>query len=103
MLANALVIDGQLDAAEAFLRPHEDASPRPRAPLHDGAPRLRAGAAVGRDGRTGRRPQGVRESLALLDGLPLRYDLARVNFAYGQTLRRAGKRREADAVISTAR
>jgi len=35
------------------------------------------------------------ESLALLDGLPLRYDLARVNFAYGQTLRRAGKRREA--------
>jgi DNA-binding CsgD family transcriptional regulator len=43
------------------------------------------------------------ESLALLDGLPLRYDLARVNFAFGQTLRRAGKRREADAVISTAR
>jgi DNA-binding NarL/FixJ family response regulator len=40
--------------------------------------------------------------LRLLDG-PLRYDQARVNFAYGQTLRRAGKRREADAVIATAR
>ena len=54
------------------------------------------------------RPGPVRElhraeSLALLDGLPLRNDLARVNFAYGQTLRRAGKRREADTVISTAR
>ena len=38
-----------------------------------------------------------------MDGLPLRYDRARVNFAYGQTLRRAGKRRQADEVISTAR
>lgn len=43
------------------------------------------------------------ESLAQLDGLPLRYDAARVNFAYGQTLRRAGKRRAADAAISAAR
>ena len=33
----------------------------------------------------------------------MRYDTARVNFAYGQTLRRAGKRRQADAVIGTAR
>lgn len=38
-----------------------------------------------------------------MDGLPLRYDLARVNFAYGQTLRRAGKRRAADTVMATAR
>ena len=37
------------------------------------------------------------ESLRLLEDLPLRYDRARVNFAYGQTLRRAGRRREADA------
>ncbi len=35
--------------------------------------------------------------------MPLRYDTARVNFPFGQTLRRAGKRRQADAVISTAR
>ncbi len=35
--------------------------------------------------------------------MPLRYDLARINFAYGQTLRRASKRREANAVINTAR
>ena len=43
------------------------------------------------------------EGIELLDGLGLRYDQARVNFAYGQTLRRAGKRRVADAVIGTAR
>ena len=57
-------------------------------------------------GATGDLPAARRafdEALALLDGLPLRYDVARVNFAYGQTLRRAGKRREADAVIGTAR
>ena len=41
--------------------------------------------------------------MELLNGLPLGYDTARVNFAYGQTLRRAGKRRQADAVIGTAR
>ena len=35
--------------------------------------------------------------------LPLVYDRARVNYAYGQTLRRAGKRREADVVVTAAR
>ena len=83
--------------------PARGPGPRSRAPLHHGAPRLRAGPAIGRDGRSAAARRAFEESLALLDGLPLRYDLARVNFAYGQTLRRAGKRREADAVISTAR
>jgi ATP/maltotriose-dependent transcriptional regulator MalT len=41
--------------------------------------------------------------LALIQDLPLRYDRARGQFIYGQTLRRAGKRREADAMISAAR
>lgn len=41
--------------------------------------------------------------LDLLNGLPLRYGSARVDSAFGQTLRRAGKRRQADRVISTAR
>jgi len=103
VLANALVIDGQLDAAEEFLRPHEDLA---RARGHRST-MARLGYARGRLlGAMGDLPgarQVFDESLALLDGLPLRYDLARVNFAYGQTLRRAGKRREADAVIGTAR
>jgi DNA-binding CsgD family transcriptional regulator len=103
VLANALVIDGQLAAADVFLRPHED---RARARGHRST-MARLGYARGRLlGAMGDLPAARRafeESLALLDGLPLRYDLARVNFAFGQTLRRGGKRREADAVISTAR
>ena len=44
--------------------------------------------------RTGPRP---------LEHLPLPYDRARVNLAHGQTLRRAGKRREAHTARGNAR
>ena len=103
VLANALVIDGRLAEADAFLLPYED---RARARKHRSA-MARLGYARGRLlGAQGDLPAArakFEASLSLLDGLPLRYDQARVNFAYGQTLRRAGKRREADAVITTAR
>ncbi|MET0896501.1 MAG: LuxR C-terminal-related transcriptional regulator [Mycobacterium sp.] len=103
LLGNALVLDGQLDAADAFLRPHEE---RAKVRGHRSA-QARLGYARGRlhgalgDIHAARR--SFEASLELLNGLPLRYDTARVNFAFGQTLRRAGKRRQADAVISTAR
>jgi ATP/maltotriose-dependent transcriptional regulator MalT len=103
LLANALVLDGQLEAADAFLQPHER---RASARGHRSA-QARLGYARGRlhgalgDVHAARR--SFEASLELLSGLPLRYDTARVNFAYGQTLRRAGKRRQADEVISTAR
>jgi ATP/maltotriose-dependent transcriptional regulator MalT len=103
LLANALVVDGQLDAADAFLKPHEQ---RAKARSHRSA-QARLGYARGRlhgalgDVHAARR--SFEASLELLNGLPLRYDTARVNFAFGQTLRRAGKRRQADAAISTAR
>ncbi len=42
-------------------------------------------------------------ALSLLAPLPLTYDRPRVHFAFGQTLRRAGRRAEADAVLATAR
>ena len=103
VLANALVIDGQLAAADEFLRPHES---RARARGHRST-MARLGYARGRLlGAMADLPGARRafdEALGLLDGMPLRYDLARINFAYGQTLRRAGKRRAADAVIGTAR
>lgn len=103
LMANALVLDGQLEAADAFLRPHEQ---RAHARGHRSA-QARLGYARGRlhgalgDAHAARR--SFEASLELLAGLPLRYDTARVNFAYGQTLRRAGKRREADTVIGVAR
>nr|WP_137147732.1 LuxR family transcriptional regulator [Mycolicibacterium sp. CR10] len=103
LLANALVLDGRLEDADSFLRPHEQ---RAKSRAHRSA-QARLGYARGRlhgalgDIHSARR--SFEASLELLHGLPLRYDTARVNFAYGQTLRRAGKRRQADAVISTAR
>lgn len=103
VLANAMVLDGHPDAAEAFIDPHRQRADR-RAQR---STRARFGYVRGRilgaAGDIDAARRAFDEALALLDGLPLRYDLARVNFAYGQTLRRAGKRRDADAVIGTAR
>ncbi len=102
-MGNALVLNGELEAADAFLRPHEQ---RAREREHRSA-QARLGCARGRLlgalGDVTAAREVFEESLTLLDGLALRYDAARVNMAYGQTLRRAGKRRAADAVIGTAR
>lgn len=102
-LGNALVLDGDLTAADALLRPHEQ---RAKARGHRSA-QARLGAVRGRllgaSGDIASASGAFEHSLSLLDGLPLRYDTARVNFTYGQTLRRAGKRREADAAIGAAR
>lgn len=101
--ANALVIEGRLAEAEDFLRPHL----RLARERDHRSTQARLGYARGRLlGARGDLPasrEAFEEALALLEPLPLVYDRARVTFAYGQTLRRAGKRREADAVISAAR
>jgi DNA-binding CsgD family transcriptional regulator len=101
--ANALVLVGRYDDADAFLRRHEqraaDAGP-------DSA-RARLAYARGRwHGQRGDLDAAracFEHGLDLLGPLPLRYDRARVHFAYGQTLRRAGRRADADAVIAAAR
>jgi DNA-binding CsgD family transcriptional regulator len=103
ILANALVVDGKLDAAEEFLQSQELVADE----MGHRSTQARLGYARGRLlGATGDlvgARRSFERSLSLLDGLPLRYDLARVNFAYGQTLRRAGKRGEADPVLAAAR
>ena len=101
--ANALVIEGHYAEAETFLEPHEHLA---KERGHRSA-QARLGYARGRLlGATGDLPaarDAFENSAALLADLPLPYDRARTHFAWGQTLRRAGKRREADAVLQTAR
>ncbi|MFD7599722.1 AAA family ATPase [Streptomyces mirabilis] len=103
MYANALVMTGRLDEADTFLGPHEDLAAR-RA--HRSA-MARLGLARGRltaaRGNADAARQEFEQALTRLEHLPLPYDRAQVNFAYGQTLRRAGKRREADTVLKNAR
>lgn len=101
--ANALVMVGRVDEASEFLDPYERlAQERGHA------------SSLAKIGYVRGRIQGVRgeleharatfdTALATLDLLPMPYDRARINFAYGQTLRRAGKRRDADAVLELAR
>lgn len=103
LLANAMVLEGDLDGAETFLRPHEQ---RAKSRGHRSAAARLAyarGRLFGARGDINAARRAFDDALELLDGLPLRYDAARINFAYGQTLRRAGKRRAADEVISVAR
>jgi DNA-binding CsgD family transcriptional regulator len=101
--ANALVIKGRYAEAEAFLSDHER---RARVRDHRSA-QARLGSARGRLhgalGDIAAARASFEGALELLEPLPLAYDRARVNFSYGQTLRRAGKRREADGVIAAAR
>lgn len=101
--AAALIAEGRLDEADVFLRPHET---RAREEQHRSA-QARLATARGRWHGARGDLAGVRatfdRALELLDGLPLRYDRARVTFAYGQALRRAGRRRDAEALLSSAR
>ncbi|KPI15373.1 transcriptional regulator, LuxR family [Actinobacteria bacterium OK074] len=92
--ANALVMTGRLDEADTFLAPYEEPATR------RGLARGRLAAARG-DIDAAR--EEFEQALAHLEHLPLPYDRARVTFAYGQTLRRAGKRREADTALQNAR
>ncbi|MDI6626104.1 MAG: LuxR C-terminal-related transcriptional regulator [Rhodococcus sp. (in: high G+C Gram-positive bacteria)] len=101
--ANALIVEGRLDEADAFLTPHEArVAERGHRSAH-----ARLACARGRwHGATGDMNSArasFEDALDSLMPLPLVYDRARVNYAYGQTLRRAGKRREADVVVTAAR
>lgn len=101
--ANALVVVGRHDEVDAFLRPHEE---RAEAAGHRSASARLAyarGRWQGVQGDLDAARASFDRALERLEPTPLRYDRARVRFAYGQTLRRAGRRAEADAVISAAR
>lgn len=103
LYGNALVMTGRVDEADEFLRPHEE-----RAAERDHrSAKARLGYVRGRIHASRGDIDAAREvfenSLDAISSLPLPYDRARINFAYGQTMRRAGRRRDADAVIRAAR
>lgn len=103
LYAHALIVEGRYDDADIFLARHE----RRAAELGRISAQARLGGArghlLGVQGDLDGARRVYAAALERLDGLPLRYDRARVRFSYGRTLRRAGKRREADAEITTAR
>ncbi|SFT08198.1 regulatory protein, luxR family [Saccharopolyspora flava] len=103
MHAHALILLGRLDEADEFLTPHEKlAEQRGHASM-----RARLAAARGRlhgaRGDVTAASASFDEALELISALPLRYDQARINFAYGQTLRRLRRRARADVVLNAAR
>ncbi|WP_427130481.1 AAA family ATPase [Pseudarthrobacter sp. S9] len=101
--ANALVMVGRVEEADAFLVPHEQLAARrghrsTLARLSYVRGRIQAAAGDLDAART-----TFRDGLAQLEALPLPFARARVKFAYGQSFRRAGKRREAAAMLAEAR
>lgn len=103
MYALALIAEGAYDEAEAFLLRHERHAAELVRPSAQARLRAARGQLSGARGDLDHARAAFTEALEQLDGMPLRYDRARVRLNYGQILRRAGKRREADAELSTAR
>lgn len=103
VLANALVIEGRLDDADLLLTRYEARAAERGHRSSTARLKYARGRYLGATGDIHGARRVFEEALDLIDGLGLRYDRARMNFAYGQTLRRAGKRRAADTVIGTAR
>ncbi|MFD9668891.1 LuxR C-terminal-related transcriptional regulator [Rhodococcus sp. NPDC059968] len=101
--ANALVVTGRVEEADTFLRPHESlAATRNH---RSTAARLRTirGRVSGAQGDIDKAIESFEAALEDISELSMPYEQARINFAYGQTLRRAGRRRDADAVMRNAR
>jgi DNA-binding CsgD family transcriptional regulator len=103
LYANALVLTDRLADADEFLAPLE-ALARQRGHRSTTA-RLGhvRGRLLGARGDLAAADEAFRHARAQLEGLPLPYERARVDFAHGITLRRAGRRRDAAAVLTVAR
>ncbi|EMY32406.1 LuxR family transcriptional regulator [Arthrobacter crystallopoietes BAB-32] len=101
--ANALVMTEHVDEASHFLAPHEKlAALRGH---RTAAARLSfvRGRILGARGRIEEARKAFEGGIAAVQTLPVPHVKARSRFAYGQTLRRAGRRREAAAILAEAR
>ena len=95
LYGDALVGAGRVDEADAFLRAHEEAAAeRGRGSMIAGLARVR-GRVEAAHGRLPAAEAAFGKALAELGQLPLPFQHALVELAYGQVLRRAGQRRAA--------
>ncbi len=103
LYANALVLTDRLADADAFLAPLEGLV-RTRGHRSTAA-RIGyvRGRLLGARGDLAAAEEVFGHARAQLEDLPLPYDRARVDFAHGLTLRRAGRRRDATTVLTAAR
>ncbi|HHV20178.1 MAG TPA: hypothetical protein GXZ30_01350 [Propionibacterium sp.] len=103
MYAIALIAAGEREAADAFLRPHEELA----AQRQHRSSMARLGGARGRllfaQGDTSGGREVFETALGQISDLPLPLVRARLHFEYGQALRRIGKRRDAEAELYRAR
>jgi len=103
LYANALVLVDRLAEADEFLTPLESTATR----RGHGSVSARLGSVRGRllaaRGDLGGAEESFTRARARLERLPLPYDRARVDFAHGITLRRAGRRRDAADLLRAAR
>jgi len=102
LYGDALVSAGRLEQAEAFLAPHEElAAARGRRSSIARLARVR-GRLEAAAGRVEAAEAAFRRGLDQLERLPLPFQRALLELAYGQTLRRHGQRRAAAGQLQAA-
>lgn len=103
LYGDALISAGRLDEAAEFLAPHEElAAVRGRASMIASLARVR-GRLEAAQGRLPAAEAAFQRGLAEVERLPLPFQRALVELAYGQVLRRAGQRRAASERLQAAR
>lgn len=102
LYAEALVAVGRVEEADRFLRPHEEmAAARGRRTAMARVARAR-GRVLAAQGDIDGAEAAFQRGLDLLRGLTAPFERARIQFAAGAVLRRAGRRRRAAALLADA-
>ena len=100
---NALVLTDRLEDADAFLTTFERVRRERRIPSDDARISWARGRILAAQGDPDTAREHFEAALGHLRGLNRPYLRARISFAFGQSMRRAGKRRLASTVLRTAR
>ena len=100
---NALVMTDRLEDADAFLTVFERVRRERRIPSDDARISWARGRILAAQGDPDTAREHFEAALGHLRGLNRPYLRARISFAFGQSMRRAGKRRLASTVLRTAR